>query len=160
MRYVLLTAAALLLSACQPQAPDGSPAQPPADAPAAPTPATAPELPEAFRGDLDAMGTEPFWGVQIRETQISFTTPDQQAPLTAANTGGKAVSGAVVWESVAGDKPLKITLREQPGCSDGMSDLVFPLAAEVVLGGVTYKGCAVKTAERPREGEEPPAKKQ
>ena len=26
-----------------------------------------------------------------------------------------------------------------------MSDLKYPLAAEVALGGTTYKGCAVKT---------------
>ena len=48
MRHALLiTAAALLLAACQPQAPDGSVAQPPADAPA-PAPAPAAALPAAF----------------------------------------------------------------------------------------------------------------
>ena len=60
--------------------------------------------------------------------------------------------GAAIWESTAGDKPIKITLREQPGCSDGMSDLKYPLAAEDALGGTTYKGCAAKTSEKPREG--------
>ena len=65
MRHAFLITAALLLAACQPQAPDGSLAQPPADAPATAPEAAAPvaALPAAFQGDLDAHGTEPFWGV-------------------------------------------------------------------------------------------------
>ncbi|WP_374534060.1 COG3650 family protein [Phenylobacterium sp.] len=154
MRTLIPLIAALALAACQPQAPDGSLAQPPADAPPvsaepAPPPA-APALPAAFQGDIDAHGTEPFWAVEIRQTQISFKTPEASIVFPA---GGMAVAdGAAVWESTAGDKPIKITLREQPGCSDGMSDLTYPLAAEVALGGTTYKGCASKTAEKPKEG--------
>lgn len=148
MRAVLLALAALTLAACQPQAPDGSPAQPPADAPVAPV---EPQVPEAFKGDIDAHGTEPFWGVQIREAQISFSTPE--ANITFPNQGLTIEGGKAVWESAAGDKPIKVTLIEQPGCSDGMSDLKYPLAAEVALGGATYKGCAAKTSERPREGQ-------
>ncbi|WP_374577207.1 COG3650 family protein [Phenylobacterium sp.] len=150
MRASILIAA-LALAACQPQAPDGSLAQPPADAPPLPAePAPPPATPAAFQGDIDAHGTEPFWAVEIRQTQISFKTSDASIVFPA---GGMAVAdGAAVWESTAGDKPIKITLREQPGCSDGMSDLKYPLAAEVALGGTTYKGCAAKTSEKPREG--------
>ena len=150
MRASILIAA-LALAACQPQAPDGSLAQPPADAPPLPAePAPPPATPAAFQGDIDAHGTEPFWAVEIRQTQISFKTPEASIVFPA---GGMAVAdGAAVWESTAGDKPIKITLREQPGCSDGMSDLRYPLAAEVALGGTTYKGCAAKTSEKPKEG--------
>ncbi|MBP7700984.1 MAG: hypothetical protein KA098_00145 [Phenylobacterium sp.] len=152
MRHALLitAAAALLLAACQPQAPDGSVAQPPADAPP-PAPAPAAALPAAFQGDLDAHGTEPFWAVKIREGQIEFSTPE--ANVAFPNKGGVDGGGKVVWESADGPRPIKVTLSEQPGCSDGMSDLTYPLAAEVVLGGTTYKGCAVKTAEKPKEGQ-------
>lgn len=154
MKRLPLIAAALLLGACQPQAPDGSPAQPPADAPApAPTtPATAPELPDAFKGDLDVLGTEPFWGLQIRETQISFSTPEPSDSAAGPNKGGVMQGDTAVWESVLGDKPLKVALT-QGECSDGMSDLKYPLTAEVTVGDKTYKGCAVKTAEKPREGQ-------
>ncbi|TXH15856.1 MAG: hypothetical protein E6R00_06855 [Gammaproteobacteria bacterium] len=150
MRAVLLALAAVALTACQPQAPDGSVAQPPADAPA-PAPAPAAALPAAFQGDLDAHGTEPFWAVKIREGQIEFSTPE--ANIAFPNKGGVVDGGKVVWESADGPRPIKVTLSEQAGCSDGMSDLTYPLAAEVVLGGTTYKGCAVKTAEKPREGQ-------
>lgn len=150
MRAVLLALAAVALTACQPQAPDGSVAQPPADAPA-PAPASAATLPAAFQGDLDAHGTEPFWAVKIREGQIEFSTPE--ANIAFPNKGGVIDGGKAVWESADGPRPIKVTLSEQAGCSDGMSDLTYPLAAEVALGGTTYKGCAVKTAEKPREGQ-------
>ncbi|MBS0491759.1 MULTISPECIES: COG3650 family protein [unclassified Phenylobacterium] len=150
MRAVLLALAAVALTACQPQAPDGSVAQPPADAPA-PAPAPAAALPAAFQGDLDAHGTEPFWAVKIREGQIEFSTPE--ANIAFPNKGGVVDGGKAVWESADGPRPIKVTLSEQAGCSDGMSDLTYPLAAEVALGGTTYKGCAVKTAEKPREGQ-------
>ncbi|HEY9236917.1 MULTISPECIES: COG3650 family protein [Phenylobacterium] len=154
MKRLLLTiSAAILASACQPQGPDGSPAKPPADAPAPQTsPATAPELPEAFRGDLDVLGTEPFWGVQIRETQISYSTPEPSDTATGPNKGGVMQGASAVWDSVLGDKPLRIILTEGE-CSDGMSDLKYPLTATVTLGDKTLKGCAVKTAEKPREGQ-------
>ena len=155
MRALIPAAAALALAACQPQAPDGSVAQPPADAPpvaeqpAAPPPA--PAIPAAFQGDIDAHGTEPFWAVKIREGQIEFSTPE--ANIAFPNKGGVVDGGKAVWESADGPRPIKVTLSEQAGCSDGMSDLTYPLAAEVALGGTTYKGCAVKTAEKPREGQ-------
>lgn len=156
MRHALLLTAAIALSACQPQAPGGQPAQAPADAPTVSVTeggATEAATPEAFLGDLDAHGTEPFWSVQIRETQISFSTPDSN--VTGPNTGWTGGGDKLTWETLVGDKPLKITLREQAGCSDGMSDLKYPLAAEVVLGDKTFKGCASKTAEKPREGVAP-----
>ena len=158
MRHALPILAALALGACQPQSPDGQPAPPPADAPtaetAAPTPAAA-ELPDAFKGDLHVVGTEPFWSAQVRETQITFTQMDAAAPATGPNNGAVMQDGKAVWDTVAGGKPLKITLSEQPGCSDGMSDLKFPLAAQVVYDGKTFTGCASKESERPREGAAP-----
>ena len=139
MRAVLLALAAVALTACQPQAPDGSVAQPPADAPA-PAPAPAAALPAAFQGDLDAHGTEPFWAVKIRESQIEFSTPE--ANIAFPNKGGVVDGGKVVWESADGPRPIKVTLSEQAGCSDGMSDVEYPASAVVQVGGETLKGCA------------------
>ena len=92
MRALLPVAAALALAACQPQAPDGSVAQPPADAPPpAPAPAPAAALPAAFQGDLDAHGNEPFWAVKIREGQIEFST--HEANIAFPNKGGVVDGG-------------------------------------------------------------------
>ncbi len=152
MRHALLILAALALSACQPQAPDGKPAAAPADAPApVAAAATAATLPDAFQGDLHVVGTEPFWSAQIREKEIAFNLMDPATNVTGPNNGAAMQDGKAVWETLVGGKPLKLTLVEQAGCSDGMSDLKFPLAAEIVYDGKTLKGCASKESERPRE---------
>ena len=146
--------ALLALAACQPQAPDGSQARPPADAPAPPPTVAEPPPPaptSAFSGDIDAHGTEPFWAVEIRADQIGFKTPEASIAFPTAKASMSVAGDVATWESAAGDKPIKIVLRVQPGCSDGMSDLRYPLAAEVALGGTTYKGCAAKTSEKPTE---------
>lgn len=153
MRHALSILAALALSACQPQAPDGKPAAAPADAP--PPAATAPgstiALPDALQGDLHVVGTEPFWSAQVSEKEIVFSLMDPATHATGPNNGAVMQDGKAIWETVAGGKPLKLTLTEQAGCSDGMSDLKFPLAAEIVYDGKPFKGCASKQSERPRE---------
>ncbi|CAN5405760.1 hypothetical protein BH10PSE5_BH10PSE5_22410 [soil metagenome] len=154
MRPIVLVASLSLLAACAPQAPDGSNAPPPADAPpqaAAPaTPPAATPIPEEFAGDMDARGTEPFWGLQIRDTQITLQRPDH--PNAVGNNPGLKMDGAkAVWATQAGADRLTVTLTMQ-ACSDGMSDLKYAYAAEVKLGAETLKGCAGKTAAMPKEG--------
>lgn len=149
MRSIVFAAASLLmLAACSPQAPDGAAAPPPADAPATP-PAAAP-IPEEFSGDMDARGTEPFWGLQIRDTQITLQRPDHPV-LVGPNPGLVMKDGKAVWETQAGTNRLVATLS-LAACSDGMSDLKYAYAAEVVLGGETLKGCAGKADAMPKEG--------
>ena len=148
MRSIVL-ASLLVLAACAPQAPDGSNAPPPADAPATPPPAASP-IPEEFAGDMEARGTEPFWGLQIRDTQITLQRPDH--PNAVGNNPGLVMKdGKAVWETQAGADRLVVTLS-LAACSDGMSDLKYAYAAEVVLGTETLKGCAGKTGAMPREG--------
>jgi len=154
MRPIVLAACVLILAACSPQAPDGAVAPPPADAPAtppapAPPPVAAP-IPEEFSGDLDARGTEPFWGLQIRDTQITLQRPDHPN-LVAANPGLTMQGPKAVWTTTAGAVPLTVTLTLQ-ACSDGMSDLKYAYAAQVVIGSETLKGCAGKTGAMPKEG--------
>ena len=151
---VLATASLLILAACAPQAPDGATAPPPADAPTTPPttpppPAAAP-IPEEFSGDMDARGTEPFWGLQIRGTQITLQRPDHPVAV-GPNPGLVMKDGKAVWETQAGTNRLVVTLS-LAACSDGMSDLKYAYAAEVVLGTETLKGCAGKTGAMPREG--------
>lgn len=152
MRPVIALAAAVLLAACEPQAPDGSTAAPPADAPdTAPAPAAA-EIPAAFEGDLDARGTEPFWAVQVRPTQITLMRPDH-ADVVAPNPGPVMLADRAVWTvPTAAGETLVLSLWAQPDCSDGMSDLRYPLAAELKVGTAEpMQGCGAKTAEMPTE---------
>lgn len=146
--------AALLAAACQPQDPDGQAAQPPADASAATVQAT----PVATSGGMDisqplsARGTEPFWAIEITGgTTFKLSRPDQ--PDLVAEAAGAAMSpGGATWVAKgAKGEQMTVTLR-MGECSDGMSDLKYPMTAEVVLVNETLKGCAAKTAELPREG--------
>lgn len=149
MRPIVL-ASLLLLAACAPQAPDGSTAPPPADAPpAVAAPVVSTPIPEEFAGGMDARGTEPFWGLQIRDTQITLQRPDHPAAV-GPNPGMTVQEGKAVWETQAGADRLKVTLTLQP-CSDGMSDLKYDYAAEVVIGSETLKGCAGKAGAMPKE---------
>jgi len=101
---------------------------------------------------MRALGTEPFWGVEIRSDEIVFTgvdRPEFRAPNPGARLQGAV---AIIAARDAAGLELVITLRPDQ-CSDGMSDFVYPLGAEVVFGGETLRGCAVSQTtldERPR----------
>lgn len=148
----LAAVAALALAACQPQDPNGDPAAPPADAPAA----SAAAAPAAGALDISqpitALGTEPFWSVTITDgTKFKLTRPDQ--PDLLAEAPGAAISpGGATWVAKSADG-AQMTVMLKPGaCGDGMSDRSYPISAEVVLAGVTLKGCAVKASEMPKGG--------
>jgi uncharacterized membrane protein len=154
MRHALLALAALALCACQPQAPDGERAPPPADAPDVAEASQAPEDGDAeplFAGDIDARGTEPFWAVQIRGDRITLTRPEPEPPVSAANPGATETGSEAVWSTMVDGKPFIVTLANEGTCSDGMSDFEYPYVAVVTLGELTFRGCAVKTSALPPE---------
>ncbi len=149
---VVLSAAALWLAACSPEAPGGGDAVPPADAPApAPAPAPAAEPGAAFKVDFSARGNEPFWRVDIKGTNVVLTRPDAPA-ATATNAGLAATDAQATWTAQAGATAVTVTLTKGD-CSDGMSDLKYSYSAQVVWGAETLKGCGFPTAAEPREGQ-------
>ena len=149
-RIIVLSAAALLLAACQPEAPGGGESLPPADAPAA-APAPAADPGAAFRVDFSARGNEPFWRVDIKGTDIILTRPGAP-PASATNAGLAATDDQAVWTAQAGATPVTVTVTKGD-CSDGMSDLKYGYAARVVWGAETLEGCGFPTAEAPTEGQ-------
>lgn len=174
MRHALLAIAAFGLAACQPQDPDGKRAEAPANADeiavAADTLADAADeaaeaaedaadraeqlaeaaAPKEFGGDINASGTEPFWGLEIRPSGLKFTRPEPEAAITAPNPGVQEAGAEAVWSSTTSDgKAFIVTLVNEGSCSDGMSDLKYPYMAVVTLGSLTYRGCAYKTSARP-----------
>ena len=62
-----------------------------------------------------------------------------------ANPGPRLEGGAVVIAADAGGEAFTVTLRDAE-CSDGMSDRVYPLEAEVTYRSETLKGCAMSEA--------------
>ena len=153
-RIVTLSAVALLLAACAPEAPGGGESAPPADAPAPAPEASAPPAADPaapYKVDFSARGNEPFWRIDIKGTEIVLTRPDA-SPTTAANAGLAVQAGKAIWTAQAGATPVVVEVS--PGeCSDGMSDLKYAWSAEVKWGSETLKGCAFPTAAEPREGQ-------
>jgi len=146
---ILTLLSLIALAACQPKTPEPATAPAPIDTSAGPAVSVS-----DFSQDMNAVGTEPFWGVKVRGTEITLSRPDA-ADLVTKAPGAAIQSGRATWAATSADgKALKLTLYVSP-CSDGMSDLTYPMAAEVELAGETLRGCAAKTAEMPREGGRP-----
>lgn len=144
MRLPLIAAAAVLaLAACKPAGEAAAPAETP--------PAPAPEPIEAklnginLTEDLRAVGTEPFWAVEMTRAELKFSAPDHPG-ATAPNAGPAMTVGQADWSATTADGvALKITITGAD-CSDGMSDRTYPLTAKVQLGDATYNGCAATIA--------------
>ena len=85
-------------------------------------------------------GTEPFWGAQIADNTLTYTTPEDQAgtAITVESFAGRA------GLSFSGDmegKPVYLMVT-QGECSDGMSDRTYPFNATLKLAGDVRSGCA------------------
>jgi uncharacterized membrane protein len=84
-------------------------------------------------------GTEPFWGMTIKDGRASYANPEHPEGRAFdvtrfAGNNGLGFSGD--WDGVA------VTISITPGeCSDGMSDRRFPYVATIALGEETLRGC-------------------
>ena len=136
----------LLLVACQPSQPPADPA-PPAAVVAPATPAA--ETPSAKRVPgqenveplriFRAFGTEPFWGVNVEGTRLTYTTPEDQPGVVMQGTRRTLADGVEISGQHDG-KPFVLTVSNGT-CSDGMSDNTYSLVATFRFGDIDYKGC-------------------
>jgi uncharacterized membrane protein len=99
--------------------------------------------PKAVVVEVTAIGTEPFWQVEVASNAVTFrrvSAPTLVFPAVAPDTGG----GARRWRGRrAITEPLfELLVRPQP-CRDGMSDREYPLTAVVTWSDSTWSGCAV-----------------
>ena len=136
--FTALVLAGLMLSACYDRAEDEPKAAPPPQA-------------AATLGGVDlgkpvrALGAEPFWSLEITRDAIVYTRMDQ-APRRAPNHGA-TIQGTVATYSTSTpyQEALNVTLIATE-CSDGMSDRVYPLTAQVQFGADTLNGCAASAS--------------
>lgn len=90
-----------------------------------------------------AIGTEPFWGMQVRSDHVVFTRPDADSLVYPYTPPVVSDSGVLVYASKRFADDTTLTLTIEPGtCSDGMSDRTYPAKATVERGARTWKGCA------------------
>ncbi|GMN15012.1 COG3650 family protein [Altererythrobacter sp. MTPC7] len=98
-------------------------------------------------------GTEPFWGGEVADRQMLYTTPENADGVRFAverftGQGGLGFSGTMEGA------PVDMTVT--PGeCSDGMSDRVYPYTVTLQIGAEQRVGCA-HTDRQPFTGREAP----
>lgn len=143
MKTTLAALALLLLCACQPRGPDkGAPEAAPAAAPATVMDISRP---------ITARGTEPFWALTIDGTAFRLIRPGR--PDLIAEAPGAAISnGRAIWIAKAADGQQMTVTLYLGDCSDGMSDIGYPMSAEVALLNEAFRGCAGPTADTPQGG--------
>lgn len=98
-------------------------------------------------------GTEPFWGGDVHNGSLIWSTPENVdgeviAVDRFAGRGGLSFSGALAGEAFV----MTVT---PSACSDGMSDRSYPYATTVNLGERTLEGCAWTDSDPYSAGEEP-----
>lgn len=98
--------------------------------------ASAGDIPVRFR----AIGTEPFWSVQVQDGTLTYSTPDMPDGLTVPATMRRS-GEAMIHSATIDGKPLELEVSRQT-CSDGMSDTVYPLAVIRRIGPDVQRGCA------------------
>lgn len=142
----------LLLIACNPSQPPAEP-PPPAEAtaPAAPAgpamPAAAAPAAKRVAGEENAdplrifraFGTEPFWNVNVENSRLIFTTPEDQAGVVMEGTRRALADGVEIAGQHEG-KAFVLTVSSGT-CSDGMSDNTYSMVSTFRYGKIDYKGC-------------------
>jgi len=137
MRRTLALTPLLLLLGCEKPADTAAPSATSVAAPPAAV-TTAPASP--YGGDFKGVGTEPFWGFEIRGGKLKFSRMDA-TDVTAVDPVITVADNIATWSWPG----VTISLTEG-ACSDGMSDKSYPYKAVVRLKNETLSGCA----ERPK----------
>jgi uncharacterized membrane protein len=88
---------------------------------------------------LRAVGTEPFWNAEVDGRCVTYSSPEIPA---GTRVWTRFDASTNQWEGALGGETFKLTIELQEGCSDGMSDRMFPLLAVVEVGGEERRGCA------------------
>lgn len=108
----------------------------------------------APRQPFRAVGTEPFWALQIDSTGIRFSTPDDQTGTLYAPVVLGQAGDTLLWSAKAGDRMVEARIWAGT-CSDGMSDRVWSHGALFLFDGTTYHGCAAPVGAPVTQGSPP-----
>lgn len=86
-----------------------------------------------------AFGTEPFWSVNVEDSTLTYTTPEDQAGQVMQGTRSPIDGGVEITGTHAG-KTFALTVVAGD-CNDGMSDNEYELVSTFRYGELNYKGC-------------------
>ena len=90
---------------------------------------------------LRALGTEPFWALDVDTTGLRFITPDDTSGVRFPPIAATVIADTVVWSGQTEHAAIELRVWTEK-CSDGMSDREYPYASRVTIAGTTYRGCA------------------
>jgi uncharacterized membrane protein len=138
MRLALVLLPVLVLAACSRE--ERAPA-PPA-VPAEPAPVLAGvDLTQPVR----ALGTEPFWSLDLDGRAMSWTNADGAS--ARADQPDPVIQGTTAkFEAATADGEAFEVMLIATQCSDGMSDRLYPLVAQVKVADRELSGCAASRA--------------
>lgn len=88
-----------------------------------------------------ARGNEPFWAVEVGETQIVWRQPDDPKEISLGPPQMQDAEGAVHYHASANGHQVELLIDAQQ-CRDSMSGEFFAYAAKALLDGKEFTGCA------------------
>lgn len=94
---------------------------------------------------LRALGTEPFWALDVDSSGLRFITPDDTSGIRFPPIAPRPAGDTLVWTGATERAAFDVRIWREP-CSDGMSDRIYPYAASVRIDTTDYKGCADRRA--------------
>jgi uncharacterized membrane protein len=137
-------AAATFAAACRGKAAPAAPAAPPAATvkPAGDHPCRTQDGQRLSHPPLRALGTEPFWAARIDGRCVTYSHPEDQKGTRIWTRHSPAPGGGGTWSGSLAGRPFELRVRPAAGCSDGMSDRRYPMAADLLVSGERRTGCA------------------
>ena len=90
---------------------------------------------------LRALGTEPFWALDVDTSGLRFITPDDTTGIRFPRVAPTVSADTVLWSGQTEGSAIEVRVWPEK-CSDGMSDREYPYAARVIIAGTIYRGCA------------------
>lgn len=94
-------------------------------------------------------GTEPFWGGEVKDGSLLYSTPENPQG-TQIEVNRFAGNNGLSFSGSLGGQAFDMAVTQAP-CSDGMSDRTYPFTVSLRLGAEVRQGCGW-TARQPFKG--------
>ncbi len=106
-----------------------------------------------FPEAISCAGTEPFWGVLIRDYLTVFDSLSEGRLELRMEPARSSTQNQSVWaidaEIVSTRRPVTALIKKVNQCSDGMSDVKYPYEIQIILkNGPVYSGCCRQADKR------------
>lgn len=91
---------------------------------------------------IRAVGTEPFWAARVEGRCVTYSHPEDQQGTRVWTRYSDEGNGRGSWVGQLGGRKFEMRVRPEAGCSDGMSDEIYPMAVDLMVEGEQRHGCA------------------